>query len=610
LVNNGGSNRSWEIIGGREGAIPSGDPLPIPPWLDVSPMSGILTPGSSQDVRISLVEGLDFGAYTTTIYASGVKGDEPLSVDTRKLCYEPEWSVNPADYQYSMTITATLSTDGELSDDVYDIVGVFVDEELRGVKSVKYLPELDDLANTHPYEVFLTVYSNELKGEELSFRVWDASECRELGMVEEAYVFEANAAHGTPTTPVTITATSQIISSTPFPAGWTWFSLNLVGWDMSVNTVLSTLEPGSGDLVKDQTAFDQYVPNVGWIGILDTLRNESMYLIKLSHRDTLRMVGYAVDVETDTIPVVKGWNWIGYLPQQSLNVNEALSSLNSVTGDLVKSQIEYAQFVEGLGWLGSLEFMNPKLGYLLYAMHAGELLYPFYEGPPVAKASTPLLSEAVSGWSVHPEEYQYSMTLTGVVEVDGAEVDTPADILGAFVGTECRGVAHPMYISSEDRFLAFLMVYSNEPGGEPIQLRLYDASEGWERRIATEMEFRPHAMLGTVDAPVELETRPLGIGDAGYVPDRYILSQSVPNPFNATARIGYGLPSDGHVEIVVYNLVGQEVRTLVSEFQRAGYWFVTWDGRDDRGHSASTGIYFYTMTAGDFRDMKKLVLLK
>ena len=611
LVNNGGSNRSWEIIGGREGAIPTGDPLFIPSWLEVSPTSGTLTPGSSQDVTISLAEGLDFGEYTTTIYAAGVKGDEPLGVDIRKLCYEPQWAFDPADYQYTMTITATLSTDGELSEDTYDVVGVFVGEELRGVKSVKYMPELEDLPNTHPYEVFLTVYSNVTSGEALSFRVWDASECRELGMVEEDYVFEANVTYGTPTSPATITATSQIISSIPFPAGWTWFSLNLEGSDMSANAVLTTLEPQSGDLIKSQTAFDQYVPNVGWLGTLDTLSHKTMYLIRLSDPDTLEMIGYAVDVETDTVSIVSGWNWIGYSPQQSMDVDYALSSLEAAaTGDLIKSQFEYAQFVEGIGWLGSLEFMTPKLGYLLYSLHPGELLYPFYEASPVAKATAPILAEHAAGWSVNPAEYQYTMTLTGIIEVDGAEVDTTADVLAAFVGGECRGVAQPLYIPEMDRFLTFLMIYSNRSEGERIRFRLFDASEGVERTIAEGVEFRSNAMLGTVGAPFALEARPLGIGDVGYVPERFMLGQSFPNPFNFTTRIGYGLPADGQVEIVIYNLLGQKVRTLVSGVQPAGYRFVAWDGRDDSGNGVSTGMYLYIMKAGEFHDMKKLVLLK
>jgi len=64
------------------------------------------------------------------------------------------------------------------------------------------------------------------------------------------------------------------------------------------------------------------------------------------------------------------------------------------------------------------------------------------------------------------------------------------------------------------------------------------------------------------------------------------------------------------VEIVIYNLLGQKVRTLVSGVQPAGYRFVAWDGRDDSGNGVSTGMYLYIMKAGEFHDMKKLVLLK
>ncbi|MEA3288340.1 MAG: LamG domain-containing protein, partial [Candidatus Marinimicrobia bacterium] len=324
LENNGGSNRSWTMIGGREGAIASGEPLDLPAWLNITPTEGTLTPGSSQDISISLVEGLNFGEHSTTLYAAGTMGDEPLIVDIRKLCYEPQWAVDATDFQYSMNITANLLTDGELSDDVYDQIGVFVGDELRGVAELIYMEGLADMPNIHPYELFLTPYSNMSSGEELSFRVWDASECRELGWIEEYYTFEANAVYGTPTNPETISATSKIISNMAFSDGWNWISMNLFEEDMSLNSVTQFMNLTGNDLIKDQTSFSMYVDGFDWVGTLDTIRNESMYQLKIAESDTLMFVGYEVDPELDTIAVSSGWNWIGYLPQVSYPVDYAL----------------------------------------------------------------------------------------------------------------------------------------------------------------------------------------------------------------------------------------------------------------------------------------------
>ena len=94
------------------------------------------------------------------------------------------------------------------------------------------------------------------------------------------------------------------------------------------------------------------------------------------------------------------------------------------------------------------------------------------------------------------------------------------------------------------------------------------------------------------------------------MPDSFVLGQSYPNPFNPSTKIGYGLPRDGQVEIAVYNLLGQKIRTLVSGFETAGYRHVTWDGRTDESQLVPSGMYFYVMESGNFRDVKKVMLLK
>ncbi|MBT4503018.1 MAG: T9SS type A sorting domain-containing protein, partial [Gemmatimonadetes bacterium] len=530
----------------------------------------------------------------------------------RVLCHPPDWGeVVPADFLHSMNITATLSTDGELSDDIYDRVGVFIDDKLHGTANVLFVEPLDGLADTHAYEVYLTVYGNDASvGKALEFRVWDASACSELGLVLENFDFGINATHGTPTNPATITATSQIIGTLPFPAGWTWFSLNLIADDMSTNVVLGTLAPESQDILRAQRSFSQYVPGAGWVGSLGQLANESMYLLNLSRPDTLQVIGYAVDVETTSIPVEQGWNWIGYLPQQSMAVNRALESLNAQTGDVVKSQFEFAQFVEGLGWMGSLRFMNPRMAYQLSAQEAGTLAYPFFAGDPATKTAEPTRMATPSGWAVDPRAYRYNMPLVVRIAGNGVTLDSESDVIAAFVGDEVRGVGQTVYVPSQDRYLSFLMVYGNTAEGEPVEFRFYDADQHRERFVATEAEFRADALRGGVHVPFVLETRERRLGDRGFVPDSFVLGQSYPNPFNPSTKIGYGLPQDGQIEIAVYNLLGQKIRTLVSGFEKAGYRHVTWDGRTNESQLVPSGMYFYVMESGNFRDVKKVMLLK
>ena len=95
-----------------------------------------------------------------------------------------------------------------------------------------------------------------------------------------------------------------------------------------------------------------------------------------------------------------------------------------------------------------------------------------------------------------------------------------------------------------------------------------------------------------------------------HVPGEFALHQNYPNPFNPVTTINYDLAKDGHISIVVYDLLGREVKTLINEVQNAGYTSIRWDGTDNRGKTLASGMYFYQMYTGDFILVRKMVLLK
>lgn len=98
--------------------------------------------------------------------------------------------------------------------------------------------------------------------------------------------------------------------------------------------------------------------------------------------------------------------------------------------------------------------------------------------------------------------------------------------------------------------------------------------------------------------------------DADEVPEGFSLAQNYPNPFNPTTTISYALKEDAQVRLVVYNVLGQEVTTLVDGFERAGHKAVVWNGRDAAGRAVPSGPYFYRLVAGDFIEARTMVLLK
>jgi len=98
--------------------------------------------------------------------------------------------------------------------------------------------------------------------------------------------------------------------------------------------------------------------------------------------------------------------------------------------------------------------------------------------------------------------------------------------------------------------------------------------------------------------------------DDQLTPEVFALHQNYPNPFNPVTQIKYDLPEASHVQLFIYDILGREVTALVNEVQEPGYRSITWHGTDAFGRNVGAGMYFYSIQAGDFRQVKKMVLLK
>jgi len=95
-----------------------------------------------------------------------------------------------------------------------------------------------------------------------------------------------------------------------------------------------------------------------------------------------------------------------------------------------------------------------------------------------------------------------------------------------------------------------------------------------------------------------------------YDPIRYSLSQNYPNPFNPQTQISYAIPDDSKVKLVIYNIKGQKVKTLIDEKQEKGFKQIDWDGTDNSNKSVSSGIYFYRLQTDEYSKIRKMILLR
>lgn len=94
------------------------------------------------------------------------------------------------------------------------------------------------------------------------------------------------------------------------------------------------------------------------------------------------------------------------------------------------------------------------------------------------------------------------------------------------------------------------------------------------------------------------------------IPKKYALYENYPNPFNPETTLQFDLPENSYVRLEIYNLLGQRIATLVDSHRPAGEYTQIWDGKDQRGNAVASGIYFYKLTAGDFVQIKKMVLAR
>ncbi|MFZ5979800.1 MAG: T9SS type A sorting domain-containing protein [Candidatus Zixiibacteriota bacterium] len=98
--------------------------------------------------------------------------------------------------------------------------------------------------------------------------------------------------------------------------------------------------------------------------------------------------------------------------------------------------------------------------------------------------------------------------------------------------------------------------------------------------------------------------------DQYLTPEDFRLYENYPNPFNPTTTISYDLPTASQVKLEIINLLGQRVATLVDGYQTAGHQQIDWNGRNDAGQTVSSGVYFYRLTADNYVQTKKMILLK
>ena len=126
-----------------------------------------------------------------------------------------------------------------------------------------------------------------------------------------------------------------------------------------------------------------------------------------------------------------------------------------------------------------------------------------------------------------------------------------------------------------------------------------DASNYWWR-----------ASLDTNNCEYLISEQQLTLSKNINIPKKFTVHQNYPNPFNPITSLSYDLVQDSYVSVTIYDMLGNVINHLVSTNQSSGFKSVQWDATNNRGQPVSAGVYFYTIQVGDYRQTKKMILLK
>jgi len=225
----------------------------------------------------------------------------------------------------------------------------------------------------------------------------------------------------------------------------------------------------------------------------------------------------------------------------------------------------------------------------------------------IAILSGMLFAQVPGDWYVNENEYEYFMTITGVVVINGIESTNTENVIAAFVNEECRGVEYTTETSEEQLF--FLMVRANT-SGETVTFKLYNAGIDSVVDVSNAITFSASEGLGSVDEPYEFIVNYYVNSVTGIVPERFNLLTSYPNPFNNLTNIQFEIVEDAYVQLSIFNVNGEQVAVVVNERKPAGDYIVPWNSKNVLGADCPSGEYIIQLMTNNNQNHHKVTLIK
>ena len=363
-----------------------------------------------------------------------------------------------------------------------------------------------------------------------------------------------------------------------YQSGW-----NMVGISMNVESTVYT------DVYTEAVAGTMY-------GFNETYTSETEfnpgdgYWLYFDSEGTQSITGQSIN--TLVVPLSAGWNLISG-PSESVNISNAIDPDDIIVpGTLYGFNGTYV----------STSDLQPGSGYWLNASSAGEVIFSTSE---VAAKETNSINSLVDA---------SLLTINGLPLYFG--IDISDEDLMMF---SMPPLPPSNSLNGENRFFDVRFGNDRKILSGDSQVRVTGAEDNlslyWSIKTDEDWDLvdefgNKTSLKGTGETILDNFSNRFLLQKRELIPETFTLCQNFPNPFNPVTSINYAIPEERFVTVSVYNVMGQKIVDLVNELNTAGYHYATWNSTDIHGYPVSSGVYIYTITAGDYHAVKKMILMK
>jgi hypothetical protein len=340
-----------------------------------------------------------------------------------------------------------------------------------------------------------------------------------------------------------------------------------------------------------------YVDSLKPFSDLNTVDGVHGYWIRMEEAGDVAIRGGRIHDDAP-MQLERGWNLVSFLPGGAVAPEEALRSILPALTTVGGFDNGAQTYVPGEPF-SDLRMMQYGRGYWMHMRMPALLTYRGAELMPLAKVAT----EVVEG----PVPTREWMDVYGVLTIDGKAAPESTVV----TVRDASGVVCGETLVRQKGFYGFVHAYGDDPvterdegplPGETLQILV----NGSAVIGAPTVTWLPGLQVVRLDLAVNMS--PTGVASAR--PWEFRLDNPRPNPFNPITSISYELATRGEVSLVIYNQLGQRVRTLVSGVAPPGRYLVSWNGKDDLGRHVASGAFLVRLRSGTRSRVNRVVLVR